>query len=95
MGRKKGFKLSAKQKAKMQEGRRKAKEKAMEGMIPGQEKPKRVSRRETREHFPEPVIIGYTRDKGDSWAYPVFSSERKTFKGRLFKTAQEAREAKL
>jgi hypothetical protein len=36
-------------------------------------------------------IIGYCMDKGDKIPYPIFESERLFYKGKFFKTADEAR----
>jgi hypothetical protein len=81
MSRPKGFKLSAEQKRKMLEGRMRRKEKAQEGIIESNkiEKIKKA-----------PVtIIGFIKE-GNS-ILPVFPSEKEYFKGKIFKTAQEAK----
>ena len=38
-------------------------------------------------------IIGYTREK-DGYILPVFSSEKEQYKGKIYKTAQEAKEGR-
>jgi hypothetical protein len=83
MPRPKGFKLSEEQKAKMQAGRKKSLVKAKANMIEGQEeKVKKIKE--------EVSIIGYFMDTGDLHPYPVFTSEAKEYKGRMFKTREEA-----
>lgn len=89
MGRKKGFKLSAEHKRKMAEGRAKAKEKAMEGIIGDEESVRRSPKRDRKETL-EVKIIGYSFDKGDKVPFPIFSSEKRVFTGRLYKTCEEA-----
>jgi hypothetical protein len=89
MPRQKGFKLFDEQKKKMQAGRQKAREKAEEGMIG----PSKI----VAAHKPpkqEVRIIGYAKDRMDSLPYPIFVSERKTFKGEIFKSPKAARESK-
>lgn len=77
MARPKGFKLSKEQKAKMQEGRRLAKAKAVEGMIEGQEVKK------VKKASASPVFgWGIENDK----IVPVFNSESNTYKGKIYKT---------
>ncbi len=77
MARPKGFKLSKEQKAKMQEGRRLAKAKALEGMIEGQEVKK------VKKAIASPVYgWGIENNK----VVPVFNSESNTYKGKIYKT---------
>jgi hypothetical protein len=71
----------------MQAGRKHAKEKAMEGMIPGQETIK------TSRVKSETIIVGYALDNDRDWAFPVFRSEQERYKGRIFHTRKEAMEA--
>lgn len=82
MGRKKGS-LTPEQKARMQAGRKKAREKAEEGIIGDTEKVKREKKQEV-------IIIGYCIEC-DS-VLPIFSSEKNSFKGIIYKTTQEAKE---
>jgi hypothetical protein len=84
MPRPKGFKLSDEQKAKMQAGRKRNLVKAKANMIEGQEEKVKKIKEEVN-------IIGYFMDRGDSHPYPVFSSEAKEYKGKMFKTAEEAK----
>jgi hypothetical protein len=94
MGRRKGFKLTAEHKRKMAEGRKKAKEKAMEGMIEGQEEVRgKKKKKYDQDQRVVPDIIGYGIDKGDRFPYPVFRSERKSFAGVLYSTPIEALES--
>jgi hypothetical protein len=77
MARPKGFKLSEEQKAKMQAGRKKAKA----------EKTEEVKKVDVE-------IIGYAIDKGENEKpYPVFASEKKDYKGKIFATAALALES--
>jgi hypothetical protein len=85
MGRKKGS-LTPEQKAKMQAGRKAAKAKAQDGIIPGQEIIKKIK-------IQEATIIGYALDIGDKIPYPVFASEKDFFKGKIYPSVQEAKEA--
>jgi hypothetical protein len=84
MSRPKGFKLSAEQKKRMQAGRKAAKEKAQEGIIESY-KTVKVKKEDIK-------IIGYIKE-GDS-VLPVFPSEKDQYKGKMFKTAQEAKGTK-
>jgi len=86
MSRKKGFKLSADQKEKMQEGRRKRALKAREGMIDEVEK--------TKKEKPSFSIIGYGYCKETKLSYPVFFSEKHIHSEKLYKTPAEAKEGK-
>jgi hypothetical protein len=86
MARPKGYKLSAEQKARMQAGKKAAREKARECLAdPTEEKRDQKKRGGVS-------IIGYIKD-GDS-ALPVFPSEKALYKGKIFKTAQEAKGTK-
>jgi hypothetical protein len=38
-------------------------------------------------------IIGYTKDT-DGYILPVFSSEKELYKGKIYKTSQEAKEGR-
>lgn len=87
MARRKGFKLSAEQKARMQAGRKAAKVKAEEGMIEGQETKKQ------KKELREVKIIGYGIDKDSKIPFPVFASEESIFKGKLFPTVKKAKES--
>jgi len=78
--------MTDEQKRKMQEGRAKAKLKAQEGMIEGQE-----SKVERKVKNTDIVIIGYGIDKGDTIPYPIFNSEKSSYKGKIYKSAIEAR----
>lgn len=78
---KKGKKLSADQKRKMQEGRRKRAEKAREGLADA-EPIKKEKKKEVK-------IIGYVKD-GKS-IMPVFESEKGLYK-KVFKSVSEAKE---
>jgi hypothetical protein len=87
MARPKGFKLSDEQKARMQAGRKVAKEKAQEGLVDTEVKVKKVKN--------EVKIIGYGMDKGENERpYPIFASEEKEYRGRIFASAKEARESR-
>jgi hypothetical protein len=85
MARPKGFKLSAEQKARMQAGRKAAKAKTLDDAIPVIEKVKK--------NKGEVQIIGYTKDI-DGSILPVFDSEKGLYKGKIYKTSQEARESR-
>lgn len=87
-GRPKGFKLSAEQKARMAAGRRNAKMKRQEGLIQEKniDKKSKIKKEEN-----ECQIVGYIMDKGDSMPCPVFKSEQ--YKGKTYKTPEEARKA--
>ena len=39
------------------------------------------------------VIIGYGFEKGDKWPLPIFKSEKDSFRGKLYQTVNEAKEA--
>ena len=39
------------------------------------------------------VIIGYGFEKGDKWPLPIFKSEKNLFRGKLYRTVNEAKEA--
>jgi hypothetical protein len=87
MARPKGFKLSDEQKARMQAGRKAAKSKAQEGMIDTDVKVKKIKS--------EVVIIGYGMDKGENETpYPIFASEEKEYRGRIFASTKEAKEGR-
>jgi len=75
--------LSKEHKARMQEGRRLAKAKKIENIIPGQEKARKVKKEEVR-------IMGYIIDH--DYVLPVFPSEVSSIKGTMYKTAHEAKE---
>jgi hypothetical protein len=48
-----------------------------------------------KEKRPEVKIIGYGIDKGEGERpYPIFSSEKGTYKGKIFATAQLAKESR-
>jgi hypothetical protein len=48
-----------------------------------------------KEKKPEIKIIGYSIDPGpDERPYPIFSSEKGTYKGKIFATAQLAKESR-
>ena len=42
---------------------------------------------------PQAKIIGYTKDI-DGSILPVFSSEKELYKGKIYKTSQEAKEGR-
>jgi hypothetical protein len=84
MARPKGYKLSAEQKARMQAGKKAAREKARECLAD----PTLPEKREQKKRGGV-SIIGYIKD-GDS-VLPVFPSEKALYKGKIFKTAQEAK----
>ena len=87
MARPKGFKLSDEQKARMQAGRKAAKAKAQEGLIDTEVKTKKVK--------VEVKIIGYGMDSGENeMPYPIFASEEKEYRGRIFASAKEAMESR-
>jgi hypothetical protein len=82
MPRPKGFKLTDAQKAKMEEGRKKAKVKVEASMSEAEKVKKEVKK--------EVEIIGYGIDKGDDRAYPIFGSEKSTYRGKIFVSPKEA-----
>jgi hypothetical protein len=87
MARPKGFKLSDEQKARMQAGRKAAKAKASKNLIDTEVKTKKVKN--------EVMVIGYGMDKGENERpYPIFASEEKEYRGRIFASAKEARESR-
>jgi hypothetical protein len=88
MGRKAGFKLSDEQKAKMQAGR-KAKMSDRQGYVGASDEVPKVSKPKEL----TPSIVGYFFDKGDTRPYPVFSSEKKYYSNRMYKTSEEAKKA--
>lgn len=84
MGRKKGS-LTPEQKAKMQAGRKRASEKAQEGLI-GSIEVKVKKQKEVE-------IIGYGIDIGEhEIPYPIFKSE--SYNGKIYSTLIEAKEAR-
>jgi hypothetical protein len=76
--------LSPEQKARMQAGRKAAKEKAREGLVDGDVKVKK--------NKAEVLIIGYGFYGDD--VLPIFSSEKGTYNGKIFATAQLAKESR-
>lgn len=82
MGRRKGS-LTAEHKARMQAGRKSAKAKTLEGIIPIAEKTKKIKR--------EAKIIGYAKDN-EGHILPIFDSEKDLYK-KIYKTFQEAKES--
>jgi hypothetical protein len=83
MARPKGFKLSDEQKARMQAGRKAVKAKAEENLIDTEVKVKKIK--------VEVKIIGYGIDKGENERpYPIFASEEKEYRGRIFASSVEA-----
>ena len=74
MARQKGFKLSPEQKARMQAGRKAAKEKAQEGLVDAEVKVK-------KQKF-EAKVIGYGFYGDD--VLPIFSSEKDLFKSKIY-----------
>ena len=79
--------LSPEQKARMQAGRKAAKAKSQEGLIDTEVKVK-------KQKF-EAHIIGYGMDKGENeMPYPIFASEEKEYRDRIFASAKEARESR-
>jgi hypothetical protein len=77
--------MTKKHKAALALGRKIAYQKRHEGMIEDS-KPIKVT-----SSLPSFKIIGYSKDRGDSIPYPVFSSERRLYSGKIFATVQEAR----
>jgi hypothetical protein len=77
--------MTKKHKAALSAGRKAYFQKRREGMVEDS-KPIKVA-----SSSPSFKIIGYSRDKGDSIPYPVFSSERRLYSGKIFATVQEAR----
>jgi hypothetical protein len=76
--------LSSEQKARMQAGRKVAKEKAREGLIDSEIKTKKVKTIVS--------IIGYGFYGDD--VLPIFSSEKGMYNGKIFATAQLAKESR-
>jgi hypothetical protein len=77
--------LSPEHKAKLKAGRERAKKEKRVGLIDQTETVKPVKK--------ELQILGFGFERGDKICVPVFASERNTFKGVLFDTPKEAKEA--
>ena len=77
--------LSPEHKAKLKAGRERAKKEKRVGMIDQTETIKPVKK--------ELQVIGFGFERGDKICVPIFGSERNTFKGVIFDTPQEAKEA--
>ena len=84
MARPKGYKLSAEQKARMQAGKQAAREKRHECLADPTFEEKRDQKKKGGVS-----IIGYIKD--GSGVLPVFPSEKEFYKGKIFKTAEEAK----
>ncbi len=77
--------LSPEHKAKLKAGRERAKKEKRVGMIDQTETIKPIKK--------ELEVIGFGFERGDKICVPIFGSERNTFKGVMFDTPQEAKEA--
>lgn len=77
--------ITPEQKAKMQAGRIRAAKEKRAGMVDQSIEIKPIKK--------ELRIIGFGFERGDTICVPIFESERDTYKGVIFDTAKEAKEA--